>query len=414
MTDSVRPTQARRLGSLYICYLSLDDPLTHTQVVAYLSGLAADGHRIHLLTFETGRLTRQRRRELRERLAARGVSWHGLRYHKRPSLPATVYDTLAGALYATLLVRRHRLDALHARSHVPAAMALIAQPLTWPRHAALIFDIRGLMAEEYVDAGRWQEDGVPFRLTKAVERAAIRRADGIVVLTERIRRRLFGDRRAAYTIPCCADLDALQAANARRERMRSELGLGDARVMVYVGKFGGWYMAAQMAEFWAAARVRMPALHFLILTQGDRGEIVARRLDQRGVRSDYTITSAPPELLGGYLAAADFGISFIRPAPSKASSSPTKIGEYLGAGLPVVCTAGVGDLDALITPDIGVLVGEHTEAGYREAVEHIIGLLADEGTRERCLDVARRELSLADVGIPRYRRLYDEVAERIR
>ena len=138
--------------------------------------------------------------------------------------------------------------------------------------------------------------------------------------------------------------------------------------MIYVGKFGGWYMAAEMAEFFAVARDAIPGLHFLILTQGDRAEI-ARQLERRGVRGDYTITSAPPELLGDYLAAADFGISFIRPAPSKASSSPTKIGEYLGAGLPVVCTAGVGDLDVLITDDIGALVSDHTEPAYRAAVD---------------------------------------------
>ena len=89
---------SRRLRSLYLCYLSLDDPLVHTQVVAYLSGLAAAGHHIHLLTFETRRLTRARRRRLRASLARKGIRWHGLRYHKRPSLPATVYDTLAGAV----------------------------------------------------------------------------------------------------------------------------------------------------------------------------------------------------------------------------------------------------------------------------------------------------------------------------
>jgi glycosyltransferase involved in cell wall biosynthesis len=402
----------RRLRSLYLCYLSLDDPLVHSQVVAYLRGLAADGHHIHLLTFEIRRLTRAERRNVREQLSRQGINWHALRYHKRPSLPATIWDAFAGALYATVLVVRYRLDALHARSHVPAAMALIARWLSG-RRPALIFDIRGLMAEEYVDAGRWQEGGVPFRMTKAVEHAAIARADGIVVLTERIRHRLFNGNGSVHTIPCCADLRALELASSDRDATRAELGLTDASVMIYVGKFGGWYMAAEMAEFFALARDPIPGLHFLILTQGDREEIV-RQLERRGVRDDYTITSAPPERLGGYLAAADFGISFIRPAPSKASSSPTKIGEYLGAGLPVVCTAGVGDLDALITDDVGTLVSEHTESAYRAVVERSMSLLARPETRERCRAVAQRELSLEDVGIPRYRRLYEEVADRIR
>ena len=86
------------LRSLYLCYLSLDDPLVESQVVAYLEGLARRGHTVHLVTFETRPLGRARRAEIRSRLRGRGVQWHGLRYHKRPSLPATTFDTVCGAL----------------------------------------------------------------------------------------------------------------------------------------------------------------------------------------------------------------------------------------------------------------------------------------------------------------------------
>lgn len=403
----------RRLRALYLCYLSLEDPLTDTQVVAYLSGLAAEGHDIHLLTFETGALDRKRRRERRAAMVARGIKWHGLRYHKRPSLPATVYDVFAGSAYAAVLTLRHRLDVLHARSHVPAAMVLITRGIVRRRAPALIFDIRGLMAEEYVDAGRWVQDGTPFRLTKAVERRAIGAARGIVVLTDRVRRQLFGeggDPRVAV-IPCCADLERLAAAGGAdaRERLRRELGFEDATVMVYVGKFGGWYMAEEMAAFFAVARRTIPDLHFLILTQGEREPIVAE-LERRGVAAHATITSAPPEAVGSYLAAADFGVSFIRPSPSKASSSPTKVGEYLGAGLPVLSTAGVGDLDALLTPSVGVLVDTHSDAAYAAAATRIAALAGAPETAVACRALAVSELSLTGVGIPRYAELYEHIS----
>src|SRR3954468_4886533 len=84
------------LRSLYICYLSLEDPLVHTQVVAYLEGLAELGHTIHLLTYEP-ELGRERRAQIEADLAGRGITWPSLRYHKRPSLPATIYDALVGA-----------------------------------------------------------------------------------------------------------------------------------------------------------------------------------------------------------------------------------------------------------------------------------------------------------------------------
>lgn len=407
MTD----TPGWPLRSLYICYLSLDDPLVHTQVVAYLAGLAASGHAIHLLTFETRRLTPARRRHWSEAMTRHGIAWHGLRYHKRPSLPATVYDTCAGAVCAAWLVRRHRLEALHARSHVPAAMALISRRLG-RRTPELIFDIRGLWAEEYVDAGRWKPDGVPFRLTKAVERGAIARAAGTVVLTHRVREQLFGpiERPDVFVIPCCADLRQIEVSAQQRSAIRAELGLEESPVLVYVGKFGGWYMQREMAELFRVACAVIPGLRFLVITQGDRDEI-ERELRVAGVKEgSYTITSAPHDRVGAYLAAADCAISFIRPAPSKASSSPTKIGEYLAAGLPILGTAGVGDLDRQLTPDVGVLVAEHGEDSYLQAARSLSVLMSDPRTAERCRAAARELFSLDEVGVPRYRGLYETVA----
>jgi glycosyltransferase involved in cell wall biosynthesis len=192
--------------------------------------------------------------------------------------------------------------------------------------------------------------------------------------------------------------------------MRAALGLADAPLMVYVGKFGGWYMQREMVDFFAVARQEIPRLHFLILTQGDREEI-RRELEAVGVGPDsYTITSAPADRVGDYLCASDFAISFIEPVPSKVASSPTKIGEYLAAGLPVASTTGVGDLDSLLTPQVGALINEHTPAAYRHGLAQIGRLLDDPATAGRCRSLARRELSLEHVGIPRYRDLYERVA----
>jgi glycosyltransferase involved in cell wall biosynthesis len=397
------------LRSLYICYLSLDDPLVHSQVVAYLEGLARSGHTIHLLTFETD-LTDTRKRAVAADMAERGITWHALRYHKRPSLPATIYDVLVGANLAVRLVRRHRLDAVHARSHVPAAMALIARRLT---NCRLIFDLRGLMAEEYADAGRWKNGGVPYRITKAVEAAAIGAADAMVVLTKRVRHYLFAQAPAppVEVIPCCANMDAIQARTHERRATRDELSAGDRPILIYVGKFTGWYMEREMVDFFAIARELLPDLLLVVVTQADR-EPALQALTRRGVETaDFRIASAAPGEIGRYLAAADAGIAFIRPCLSKISSSPTKIGEYLGAGLPVVSGRGIGDVDELLATDgVGVLVDEFEPDAYRNAATRLARLVEDQGTAARCRAIAERELSLVEVGIPRYERVYEQVA----
>lgn len=412
------PAPARPAGgtlrSLYVCYLSLRDPLVETQVVAYLEGLARRGHVIHLLTYEPAGRSRAERAQLRRRLAERGVAWHQLRYHKRPSLPATIVDTLVGTVVGAWLVRRHRLHVVHCRSHVPMAGGLLLRRLARVR---LIFDVRGLMAEEYEDAGRWTRGGVPFRITKRIERAGLIAADGIVVLTERVREQLFGqdaDPRV-LVIPCCADLGRLGAAGAAdRAAVRARLGIPAERtVMVYVGKFSGWYMEQEMVAFHRAAREVIPDLHFLILTQEDPAPVEQAFARHGADPADHTITSAAPEDVGRHLAAADFAISFIRPDPSKASSSPTKVGEYLGAGLPIVATAGVGDVDELLAEHrTGVLVDVATMSAeaFTDAARAMQQLLAEPDVADRCRRTASERLSLATVGIPAYDRLYRRLA----
>jgi glycosyltransferase involved in cell wall biosynthesis len=279
-----------------------------------------------------------------------------------------------------------------------------------------IFDIRGLMAEEYVDAGRWATDGLAFRITKVVERAAIRRATANVVLTERVKQMLFGQGTSdrVSVIPCCADIDRIAAQRSGRERVREALGLADSLVLIYVGKFTGWYMEAEMVDFFAEARIREPRAHFHVLTQHDREPIV-KQFERAGLARDtYSIARVPPELVGEHLSAADAAISFIRRCPSKISSSPTKIGEYLAAGLPIITSAGIGDVDELVGRDgVGILIDTFDQDAYVRAAERLWTMAADRSTAEKCMRIAEERLSLRRVGIPAYEALYSAVAAEV-
>jgi glycosyltransferase involved in cell wall biosynthesis len=398
------------LRVLYVCYLSLEDPLVHSQVVAYLAGLTERGHAAHLMTFEP-HLTPERSGQFADELDRHGIVWHRRRYHKRPSLPATAFDVLAGGLAAARLVRRHRLDTIHARNHMPAAMAIIAARLA---SLQMIFDLRGLMAEEYADAGNWKRGGIPYRLTQWVQRAALRRADGVVTLTEAVRPHLSEAKAgpdATFVIPCCANVERIVERAPERTAARAELKIGERPTMVYVGKFTGWYMEREMADFLAVARRSLPDLLFLIVTQADPAPML-RELERCGIGpDDYRVLRAEPGEIGRYLAAADVGLSFVRPCFSKISSSPTKIGEYLAAGLPVVSTAGIGDVDALLRDNrVGALVGDFSSQAYEAAVGVVRELREDPSVQQRCAAVARENLSLREVGIPRYDALYRRLA----
>ena len=404
------------MRSLYVCYYPLTEPLVQTQVVAYLEGLASNGHTIHLLSFETEPLTSSQKRRIRANLRSKNITWHYLKYHKRPSLPATIYDVMCGVWKGLHLIRRHHIDVIHARAHVPAAMGLILKKLTG---TGLIFDIRGLMAQEYIDIGNWAPDSLPVRLTQKMQDLCIENADGVVVLTERAKNLLFGADSVyqgtppapLQVIPCCADLTQIEAQETERTQIREELGLTDKTVMIYVGKFGGWYLQAEMVDFFAKARDQMPNLYFLVLSQSER-ELITREFARVGLGEEhFTLMQVEPARVGAYLWASDFSLSFIRALPSKVASSPTKIGEYLAAGLPLVCNTGVGDMDTIVeSHQVGVTLDEFTPANYSHAAAAIAPLIGDSHIKDRCQRAARAHASLQEVGVPRYCALYEQVA----
>src|SRR5438309_5537682 len=106
---------------LYISYNGMLDPLGQSQVLPYLRELAGRGVRFTLLSFEqAGTLDNDQRKlgDLREHLAGYGIEWHYLRYHRRPSIPATIYDVVAGIRASLSLVRRNGIELIHALSHV--------------------------------------------------------------------------------------------------------------------------------------------------------------------------------------------------------------------------------------------------------------------------------------------------------
>src|SRR5262249_55856032 len=348
-----------RMRTLYLCYFGLREPLVRTQVLPYLREIGRSGTDVSLLTFEP-RMRRSWTRaaldQERDRLRAEGIRWFALPYHKSPSLPATLYAWATGARLVARLVRRHAIDTLHARSHVACLMGAVVKRLTGAR---LIFDFRGLMAEEYVDAGTWPEGGYLYHLAKAAERHLLKVSDGFVVLTERARELLFPGSedtdprgRPIEVIPCCVDFRRVRAAGGgTRDRLRAELGVTSRRVVVYVGALGGWYMTEEMVDFLDEARRQDPSTFALVLTQSPP-EWVAGLLLRRGLSAgDYLVRAVPPEAIPSYLRAADVALSFIKPCYSKLSSSPTKVAEYLAAGLPVVSSSGIGDLDAVIEGD---------------------------------------------------------------
>ncbi len=384
-----------------------------TQVLPYLRELSRRGVAARLLTFEPGwprSWGDEERAAWRNRLREDGIEWKALAYHRKPSALATLYDILIGTLTAVRLARGKRIDVLHARAHISLIMALLARRFCG---AKIIFDIRGLVADEYVDAGVWKETGPVYKTIKWIERIGIARSDQLVVLTERMFTWLVENMGAnpakIEIIPCCADFSRF---NVNAAGVEAETENADSFEVVYAGSVTGLYLLEEMGRFFLALRARRPNAYLRILTASPAAEAseILRRLGLGA--EDYWIGAVPPSEIPAYLQRAKIGLSFRKATFSQIAASPTKIPEYLAAGIPVVSNVGIGDTDRVLLDDrVGVVVRGFNREAYDQAVSGLLELLDDSGLGARCRRSAYERFDLEKVGAERYRRLYQRIFE---
>ena len=388
-----------RPAILYISYDGMLEPLGQSQVLSYLEPLAQD-YEVHLLSFEksadlgdAGRL-----RAMRARVEAAGIKWTHRRYHKAPSAPATAFDIAAGTATALAIAKRHRVRLVHARSYIPALIGLMVKRSTG---AKLLFDMRGLWADERVDGDLWSASGSLYRVTKGIERLLLHSADHIVTLTyasvDEVRKLA-----APYewvplsVIPTCTDL----------QRFRPQPSdPGAPPTFGYVGSVGTWYLFDETLLAFRFFQAECPNARLLIVNRGEH-EQIRERIAAAGIDPSSTeVVAAEHRDVPMLIARMSAGAALVKPAYSKIASAPTKLAEYLACGVPVLGNKGVGDVGILEERKIGVCVDSLDETALRAGVARLVELTQDKDTPGRCRAAAEELFSL-DKGIAEYRRIY--------
>lgn len=419
---------------LYLSYDGLTDPLGQSQILPYIEGLSEQGYRFAIISFEKKDRFATGKGRINLRCSEKNIQWIPLTYTKNPPVFSTIYDT--DKLYRNVkdLVETQDFDLIHCRSYIPALVALrVKKELKIP----FLFDMRGFWADERVDGKIWNLKNPIYRKVydyfKKNERRFLEEAAAIVSLThagkEEIERwfhedERFGgssdhynyDRASNVTekisvIPCAADLDLFDLSKVpanKRKWLCAVHGLDpDHEYLGYVGSLGTWYMAAEMLRLYDVIRAKRPALRFLVLTH-DNIDALRTQADKLDIPGSYIISIAAerrevPALMS-LMAASVF---FILPAYSKKASSPTKQGELMGMGIPVICNDRVGDTADIINRyAAGHVVSDFTPADFDKVATAWEKLIDSDRTKIR--QGAEEYFSLKK-GIAAYAKIYKDI-----
>ena len=342
---------------------------------------------------------------LRLQCSSHGIRWVPLIF--RPRLRFLSFfrsiAELFSVSYSSCLISPPTL--VHARSYVPAAIALLLQRLTG---VPFIFDMRALWPEELITAGHLRRGSLLHRTLLWLERRCLQEASGVVSLTqaavgylrECYPRELAGQRIAV--IPTCADLQRFQPAEPA------------PAVPLVIGCIGtvlsGWFLIAWLRAFFdAVARVDSTARFELI--SRDAPEAILPALQPSPAWADRLfIQSANPAQMPAIVQRHTASVMFYAGgATSELGRSPTRMAEVLGCGRPVVANPGVGDVEKVIRQHrVGVLASGSTAAEMDACVAELLALLQDPQLASRCRRTAEQLISL-ESGTAAYRQLYAQI-----
>ncbi len=402
---------------LFISYDGMTDPLGQSQVIPYLQGLSRYGYEIYLLSCEKKQAFHQNKTLVDEMLKGYNIRWVPLSYTKNPPVFSTLIDIIKLRKAGKKIHRQHKIDMVHTRPGVPALVGL------WMKKkmgVKFLNDIREFYADSRVEGGMWNIKNPLYKTIynffKRKEREELEQSDGIVCLTyaaQKIITQWPASKKniPLEVIPCSADLALFDPSRISREEkttLKRSLNIREEDIVVsYLGSIGGWYLTDEMMQFCKILSDKKPAVKFLFISPHRHAEIVAAAA-KHGVPPEKIITQkAGRQQVPLLLSLSDYSVFFIRPCYSKQSSSPTKHGEIMAMGIPLITNSGVGDVEEVVLKyDSGIVLNEFTQTAFESAARQIV---AGKHYDAAAIRQGAKEFYSLGSAIEKYIKIYSEI-----
>jgi glycosyltransferase involved in cell wall biosynthesis len=393
----------------------MTDPLGQSQVLPYLVGLTKKGFRFHIISFEKEERFSKYREEIQAICDQNEIIWHPISYTKKPPLLSTLWDVSRMRKKAFELQRVFNFSLIHCRSYISA---LVGQKMQRKWGVKFLFDMRGFWADERIDGNIWSLNNPVFKVVynyfKRKEKEFFLESDYIVSLTYNGKNEICSWpgfehlKNKIQVIPCCADLEKFNPDKInfdKKNAFKTELNINnDDFVLGYVGSIGTWYMLDEMLRFFKVLLKSKQNAIFLFIS-GENPKTIFSKALELGISEDrIRVKSVLHQDVATCISLFSASIFFIRPTFSKKASSPTKQGELMAMGVPVICNSGVGDTERVVREyQSGIVIQDFNNKNYQ-----LTDLNFRAFDRERTMKGASEFYGLNE-GVERYFEVYQKL-----
>ncbi len=373
-------------------FQSLEDPLVKGLMLQYLTSLAVkDNLTFHLITHEqkSFKLSEAEMKQKKENLADNNILWYPINYHKgRFLIFKKLYDFLVASYICFKVKIKYNTKVIIGFLPIAAGFSAILAPVLRLKLITYCFEPH---SEYMVDFKIWSRKSWKFALLRKYERTQLEISSAVIVPTFYTKELVekYNPYNKKYVLPISIDTEKNIFNEKFRNEFREKNNLGNKKIILYLGKFGGiYYDTPTFMEF----LYKFEALgdyHALIISS-DFLELENYLQKKHWDESFFTLHDfIPYDQIHNYISIADIGIVAVPPLPSQKYRTPVKTGLYLSCGIPYLINKGVAEDDRIaLTENVGWVVDDLTHVDMNELNQKIITLLRDENLRNRCRETA--------------------------
>lgn len=187
------------------------------------------------------------------------------------------------------LVKQKRPHVIHA--HSPVLNAIPALAVGRRLGVPVVYEVRAFWEDAAVDHGTAREGGLRYRLSRALETYALRRADAVTTICQGLRADIVARGIPSHrvtVIPNAVDVEKFSLGAAADPQLKARLGLQGAVVLGFIGSFYAYEGLALLMEALPRILEHEPRARLLLVGGGPQ-EPALKQLSERLSLSDKVV-----------------------------------------------------------------------------------------------------------------------------
>jgi PEP-CTERM/exosortase A-associated glycosyltransferase len=186
-------------------------------------------------------------------------------------------------------------DVIHA--HSPSLNALAALRAGKKFGIPVVYEVRAFWEDAAVDHGTASENGLRYRLTRALETYALKHADAVTTICEGLRRDIVARGIPAdkvTVIPNAVDIDKFSVGGAADQELKRKLGLQGTRLIGFIGSFYAYEGLDILLRAVPKLTARLPDLRVLLVGGGPQDAQLRQLAKSLGIEDKVVFTGRVP------------------------------------------------------------------------------------------------------------------------